>query len=117
MKFRLFLNTGSTRSTIVPSIYEYIGSNRTIFTYLPPSYQENPKPEYDVIFMFDLTENERGAKLVQLFDQIFTSNYAQEAVIIGFGDYGIGADRANLLTQVLSNTFFTQWISKALFCL
>ena len=84
----------------MPSRFDYIGNNRTTLAYFPPSYHENPKPEYDVIFMFDFYQSERGTKFQHLFNQIFSSNYAQEAVIIGFGDYGIGADRANMLTQV-----------------
>ena len=82
--------------------------NKTTSIYLPAGYLENPQPEYDVTYLFDLGTffNYEGQAKGPL-DDVFT-NHVHGQIVIGFGDYanepGLAAsenkDRTNMLTPV-----------------
>ena len=95
--------SGTVLRTKIPSQNSLIGNDRTTLTYHPPSVMENPKPTYDVIFLFDY-----GPHFEELFtdalNEIFAGTFSQDFVVIGFGDFknfpSDKRDRWNLLTQV-----------------
>lgn len=71
--------------------------------YVPPGFEENPKPKYNLKIMFDLNQDVLAffkPALDHIFDQV-----APDAIIMGFGDWkanepsDIGTDRTNLLTM------------------
>lgn len=73
---------------------------REIALYYPPGFSENPRPVYDTIYMIDFAK--QVAAYTQLYlDEAFTS-VAQDAVVIGHGDWDLteADDRINLLTSV-----------------
>ena len=92
--------SGSILMSKIASKFEYIGNDRTTWTYLPPSYTENPKPTYDVIYMFDFGQTAMVDFFLPSLDKVFTSDLCQDAIIIGFGDYKTKNDRFDMLTQV-----------------
>jgi hypothetical protein len=98
-----FADKGRVVELNVTSDDPIIGT-RQIEVYLPPSASENPQPEYDVLLGFDL-----GGYWMSNFTEILDYEMAevgraQEAVVIGFGDYKFPTldtdERTDLLAPV-----------------
>ena len=88
--------------------------NKSTLVYFPPGYLENPRPDYDVVYAFDLSSffgYDANAKKV--FDDVF-ADHVEGQVVIGFGDYredpevpdSQSVDRTNLLTGVREHCIF-----------
>ncbi|XP_045209804.1 uncharacterized protein LOC123561473 [Mercenaria mercenaria] len=100
-----FEKTGVITSYVLNS--SYIGGERNITLYTPPSYNENTYKTYPTIFVFDLS-----LQLAKFFKRNFESPIyphavSEEYALIGFGDYkNDGLERGDLLTQDVSPFYF-----------
>lgn len=87
-----------------------IGKTRTLYYYLPPSYEENTFKRYPNILAFDIYPGQQFATIIGngLDGLLSSSGTIQEVVVIGYGDYQPSIERYTLLTPTPGNVLFCQ---------
>jgi enterochelin esterase-like enzyme len=95
--------TGLIQSVVVNS--HYIGGDRNISIYTPPSFKENTLKTYHTFVVFDLSIQFAHFFKTTIEEPIYPYGVAEEYVIVGFGDYHTDTERTDLLTQSVGRFF------------
>ena len=77
---------GTAETLVINSTY--IGEERRVVMYLPPSYYENTYKSYPAIFVFDLDKHFSYISWDSLQGPISPYGITEEYILLGFADYG-----------------------------
>ena len=90
-------SNGTAKTLVINSTY--IGDERRVVVYLPPSYYENTYKSYPAIFVFDLDVNFTYLSWDSLQNPITPYGITDEYILLGFADYG---DMENKRIQLMT---------------